>query len=148
MESKALHIETGVVSYTLNDAVTICFNPTDTGFVEGIFKTFSDLDAKQEAIKADVAKLKAEIDAGGDKHKVFDYMREKDAEMREMIDTALGQPVCDALFGGLNVYALASGLPVWANLLLALIDEIDTTYAQEQKMTDVRIRKYSSKYHK
>ncbi|MBR5285677.1 MAG: hypothetical protein IKU30_02150 [Clostridia bacterium] len=148
MESKTLHIDTGVASYTLNDAVTICFNPTDLVFIERLFSTFGDLDAKQNEIKADVEKLFAEINAGGDKRKLWDYMREKDAEMRTAIDSALGAPVCDALFGKLSMYAIANGLPVWANLLLGIIDEVDTTYVNEQKLTDSRIRKYSSKYHK
>ena len=70
-----------------------------------------------------------------------------DAEMRSMIDEALGAPVCDALFGDMNVYALADGLPVWANLMLAVMDEIDTSFARQQKLTDPRISKYTAKYH-
>ena len=63
-----------------------------------------------------------------------------------MIDEALGQPVCGALFGGMNVYAMADGLPVWCNLMLALMDEVDTSFAREQKATNPRIRKYTAKY--
>lgn len=138
METKALQFDTGVVNYDINGVINISFNPTDTTFVEGLFKTFDDLDKKQEAYKA-------EIEAA-DKREIFNIARRRDAEMRQMIDAALGAPVCDALFGGMNVYALASGLPVWANLLLTIMDEIDTVFAREQKMTDGRIRKYSEKY--
>ena len=138
MESKALQFDTGVVDYNINDVVHISFNPTDTAFVEGLFKTFDALDAKQEAYRAEAEKA--------EKREIFAIARRWDAEMREMLDETLGAPVCDALFGDMNVYAMASGLPVWANLLLAIMDEVDTVFAREQKMTDARVRKYSEKY--
>ena len=140
MESKALSFATGLVTYDLNGKVELTFNPTDSAFVERLFNTFDELDKKQEAYKAEVEKAK--------KREIFDIARKRDAEMREMIDGALGIPVCDAVFGTMNVYALADGLPVWANLLLAIMDEIDTVFAREQKQSNVRIRKYSEKYKK
>ena len=76
----------------------------------------------------------------------FEIARRRDAEMRAMIDEAMGVPVCDALFGGMNVYAVADGLPVWCNLMLAIFDLIDTTFAAEQKKTNPRIAKYTAKY--
>ena len=138
MESKALSFATGLVTYDLNGKIELTFNPTDTAFVEKLFNTFDELDKKQEAYKAEVENAK--------KREIFDIARKRDEEMREMIDSALGVPVCEAVFGGMNVYALADGLPVWANLLLAIMDEIDTSFAREQKQSDVRIRKYSEKY--
>ena len=140
MESKALQFDTGLVNYQLNDTVTVSFNPTDAAFVERLFKTFDALDEKQESYKAEIEKA--------EKREIFAIARRRDAEMREMIDETLRAPVCDALFGGMNVYALASGLPVWANLLLTIMDEIDTVFAREQKLTDSRIKKYSEKYSK
>lgn len=138
MESKSLSFDTGVISYDLNGKVTITFNPTDAAYVEGLYSTFEELDKKQEQYKAEAARA--------EKREVFALARKLDAEMREMIDTALGTPVCEALFGGMNIYALANGLPVWANLLLTIMDEIDASFTREQKLTDGRIRKYSEKY--
>ena len=89
-----------------------------------------------------------DIEKMADKRKVFDYARERDTEMRGMIDEVFGAPVSDALFGGMNVYAMAGGLPVWCNLMLAVMDEIDTTFAREQKATNPRIAKYTAKYRK
>lgn len=48
----------------------------------------------------------------------------------------------------MNVYALANGLAVWCNLMLAVMDEVDSTYAREQKATNPRIAKYTAKYQK
>ena len=83
-----------------------------------------------------------------DRAKIFDLMRERDKEMRELIDGVFDAPVCAMLFGGMNVYAMASGLPVWANLMLAIMDEVDTAFAREQKATNPRVQKYMAKYHK
>ncbi len=111
-----IRFETGLVSYNLNDVCEVSFNPTDSAFVERLFHTFDTLDRKQDAYKA-------EIENVSDRRKIFDIARERDAEMRGMIDEALGAPVCDALFGGMNVYAMADGLPVWCNLMLAVMDD-------------------------
>lgn len=136
-----LHISTGVVTYTLNDSVSVSFNPTDSAFVEKLFHTFDTLDQKQAAYKE-------EIDRMTDRSKIFEFARSRDAEMREMIDSVFDTPVCAALFGDMNVYAMADGLPVWCNLMLAIMDEIDTSFAREQKLTNPRIAKYTEKYKK
>ena len=138
---RQLSFETGLVSYSLNDRCEVSFNPTDSAFVERMFSTFDTLDQKQEAYTAEIEKT-------SDRRKIFDIARARDAEMREMIDGVFGTPVCDALFGSMNVYALADGLPVWCNLMLAVMDEIDTSFAREQKATNPRIQKYTAKYHR
>ena len=84
----------------------------------------------------------------GNHREIFEIARLRDTEMRELIDGVFGRPVCAELFGDMNVYAMADGLPVWCNFLLAVMDEIDTTFAREQKLTNPRIQKYTAKYHK
>jgi len=136
-----LNFETGVVTYSVNNgACEISFNPTDSAFVEKLFNAFDALDKKQEAYKAEIERV-------ADKREIFEIARKRDAEMREIIDGIFG-PVSNSLFGDMNVYALAGGLPVWCNFLLAVIDEIDTAFAREQKATNPRIAKYTAKYHK
>lgn len=140
MESKQLSFADGLVSYGLNGKFDLIFNPTDSAFVERLFNTFYDLDKKQAEVEKEFEKA--------DKREVFEIARKRDAEMRDMIDSALEAPVCDAVFGRMNVYALANGLPAWANMLLSVMDEIETSFAREQKQMDIRIRKYSEKYKK
>ena len=126
---KELTVLTGMQEYRLNDACTVFFNPTDTAFGEKLFGAFETLDRKQDAYKAEV-----------------ETARKMDAEMRDIVNDVFGVDVCTALFGGMNVYALADGLPVWANLMLAIMDEIDTAFARESKATNPRISKYTKKY--
>ena len=135
-----LNFETGLITYTLNGACEVRFNPTDSAFVEKLFDAFDSLDKKQDAYKSEVEKL-------ADKREVFRVARERDREMREIIDGVFEQPVCEKLFGSMNVYAIADGLPVWCNLMLAVMEEIDTTFAREQKRTNPRVAKYTAKYH-
>lgn len=136
-----LNFDTGVVTFSVNGKAEVSFNPTDSGFVERLFLTFDDLDKKQESYKDEISKV-------GDKREIFEIARRRDKEMREMVDGIFASSVCDAVFGGMNVYALADGLPVWCNFLLAVMEEIDTTFAREQKATNPRIAKYTAKYHK
>lgn len=139
-----LVIDSGVVARTLATTdgreCVISFNPTDAQFVERLFDAFDTLDKRQEAYKR-------EVQTNADKREVFDVARRMDGEMREVISGVFGGvDVCAALFGGMNVYALADGLPVWANLMLAVMDEVDTSFAREQKLTNPRIAKYTKKY--
>ena len=117
-----IKFSTGLVTYNINGAVTVSFNPTDTTFVEKLYETFNALDKKQE-------EQQAELDAATDKSAIFDIARARDTEMRAMID---------------GIFEV----PVWANFLLAIMDEIDTSFAREQKLTNPRINKYTAKYRK
>ena len=136
-----LNFATGVVTFTVNGKCDISFNPTDSAFVERLFNAFDTLDKKQEAYKTEISKVR-------DNREIFDIARRRDEEMRELIDGVFERPVCRDLFGGMNVYAMADGLPVWCNFLLTVMDEVDTTFAREQKLTNPRIQKYTAKYHK
>ena len=136
-----LNFDTGVVTFTVNDRAEVSFNPTDSNFVERLFNAFDSLDKRQDAYKEEVSKI-------ADKRKVFELARSLDKEMRVMIDDIFQQPVCESIFGGMNVYALADGLPVWCNFLLVVMDQIDTTFAREQKAQNPRIAKYTAKYHR
>lgn len=135
-----LNFETGLVTFGINGKCEVTFNPTDSAFVERLFNAFDTLDKRQDAYKAEVEKT-------ADKREIFAIARKRDAEMREIIDGVFSEPVCSMIFGDMNVYALADGLPVWANLMLAVMDTVDTTFSREQKRTNPRIAKYTAKYH-
>lgn len=137
---KELRFDTGLVPYQLNDTVEVAFNPTDMAFAERLFKVFDALDKKQS--EYDAEKINTDV------RQFFDAARRLDGEMRGMIDEVFGQPVCAALFGGMNVYALADGLPVWCNLLFAIMDEIDSGVVREKTASNPRIQKYTAKYHR
>lgn len=136
-----LQVATGLQSYTINGTTEILFNATDSDFVERLFHVFYKVDGKQRHYQERVAKM-------SDNREVFAFMREVDAEIRQEIDGLFDAPVCAPVFGRMNVFALADGLPVWANLLLAILDQVDTTFAREQKATNPRIQKYTAKWNK
>ena len=137
-EKKELRFDTGVVTYQINGGFELTFNPTDIVFIERLYDTFYALDEKQEAYKAEVE--------AAQKREVFEIARRRDTEMREMLDGVLGEGASTQLFGGMNVYALADGLPVWANLLLTILDETDSVMNSEKARGDSRLRKYTEKY--
>lgn len=140
MENKQLVFDDGLVEFDVNGKAKIVLNPTDSVFVEKLYAAFESLDVKQDAYKSRIEKV-------GDKKEIFGIAREMDAEMRAVIDGVFG-PVSTAVFGDMNTYAMAGGLPIWCNFMLAVMDEIDTTFAREQKATNPRISKYTSKYHR
>ena len=138
--SNAIKFNTGLVDYDVN-GVTVKINPTDLAFIERIFDTFNRMDDKQE-------EYSKAIEAAKDTNKIFEVLRRMEAEMRAEIDGVFNAEVCEGIFGKLSVYALADGLPLWVNLMLALIDEMDSSFAREKRATNPRIKKYTDKYKK
>lgn len=138
---RELNFDDGLVTYTVNGKCQVSFNPTDSNFVEKLYLAFEDLDKKQDGYKAQIEKM-------GDKKQIFAFARERDREMRDIINSVFDAPIADDLFVDRNVYALAEGVPVWCNFMLAIMDEIDSTFSREQKFTNPRIKKYIDKVQK
>lgn len=134
-----IKFDSGLRTFTLNGAIEVSFNATDGTFVENIYNVFEEIDKKQEEYSNRVKKV-------ADKREIFKILRELDAEVRALIDGLFNAPVCDAVLGRMNVCALADGLPVWACLLLAVVDELDTEFSREQKAKNEAIKKYTNKW--
>ena len=126
--------------YNINGKIVIRFNPLDSEFVKRFIAAAEALADCQEKFGNDVQ--------GVEPDNFFAISEQTNAKMREIINDVFGFDSCSALFGEMNVYALADGLPVWANLMLTIMDEVDTTFAREQKATNPRVSKYTKKYHK
>lgn len=136
-----LNFDTGLVSYSINGAVDVAFNPTDLAFIQRIFRTFDLLEEKQHEYD------RARADASDNKS-FFELSRRMDNEMREVIDDAFGKAVCADVFGSMNVYAVAGGLPVWCNLIFSVIDLFDASVTAETAKTNPRLEQYLKKYRK
>ena len=130
-ETKTLSFATGLKEYDLNGVCTIWFNPTDESFTQSLYELFGELENLQNSF------------AEGDG---FEKFRDLDTEMRGKIDGLLGEGVSDKLFGNMNCYAIADGLPVWTNLMLALLYEISESYEREFGKTDSRVKAHEKKY--
>ena len=135
---KNLSFSDGLEEYTLNDRVTVRFNPTDASFLERLSELFSRLDALQEEVST--------LQDSTPEEEVFPLAKSLDARMRDLLDGFFGTPVCEALFGSMNLFASAGGLPVWANLLLALTEEVESAMQGELSAREARIAKYTEKY--
>lgn len=134
-----LNIGTGLKEYNLNGAVKVYFNPTDAGFAEKVVNTFTGLEGKQDVYRKELSEAKTPAD-------VFAVAHKWDSDIRSMIDSAFGVPVCQAVFGDMNVYALADGLPVWMNLMFAVMDEISAGFENIGEEIPAKIRAYTDKY--
>ena len=137
---KNLSFSDGLEEYSLNDRVTVRFNPTDASFLERLAALFEKLDSLQEEVAATQETTPEE--------EVFPLARSLDARMRSLLDEFFGVPVCEPLFGTMNLFASAGGLPVWANLLLALSEEAESAMQGELTAREKRIAKYTAKYKK
>ena len=135
-----LNFDTGLVTYKVNGQCEITFNPADVAFVKRLFNTFDGLSKRQDDIDVE----NGEIDGTA----LFDLAEQREKEMRAEIDDIFGDNVCDKIFGKVSVYALAGGLPLWCNFLMAVIDKIDAAIEDEQKLASPRVAKYMAKYAK
>lgn len=138
---KELNFDSGLVTYSLNGKCEVSFNPTDSNFVERLYNAFEDLDKKQDVYREKASNVT-------DGRSMFEFAHEMDAEMRKSIDNLFESSVCEPLFGGMNVYASANGLPLWCNLLLSVMDECESAVSKEKNLSNPRIAKYMEKWKK
>lgn len=136
---KDFEFESGVVTYRINGKREVSFNPNDVEFLEKLFTAFGELDETQ-------AKYQRQLEKGRGTKEIFAIARKLDEEMRSTIDGVFGEGFCADVFGTMNVNALAKGLPAWANLILAFMDEVNGALVAEKKQTDSRVKKYVAKY--
>ena len=135
---KELNFDLGLNEYDLGGKVTVKFNPTDVSFLEKLSESFATLDRIQEEVKRE------EI---SDEKDVYNLAKNLDTKLRDIIDALFGMDVCTPLFGEMNLFASAGGLPVWANLMLAIADEVQASMQGELEKRNDKIRKYTEKYH-
>ena len=136
-----LSFETGLQEFRLNEKCTVRFNPTDTNFIARIYDAFDALDKKQDDYRR-------RLDETEDPAELISMMKERDVEMREIIDKVFDSPICEPLFGSVSVFSMAGGSPIWANLFFAIIDVIDADIDTQTKMKNPKIEKYVRKYAK
>ena len=135
---KELNFDLGLNEYDLGGKVTVKFNPTDVSFLEKLSDSFATLDKIQEEVK---------LEEISDEKDVYNLAKNLDAKMRDIINALFDTDVCTPLFGEMNLFSSAGGLPVWANLMLAIADEVQAYMSNELKERENRIRKYTEKYH-
>lgn len=138
MEKKILQIETGLKEFSLNDAVTVRFNPTDSAFVGKIYTTFSELEKKQEEYQKKIME--------GTTDEVIELTKTLDKEMRDTLEDIFGVDVVTPLIGNANVYSMAGGMPIWTNILLAVMDELEVSTEEQRKLNAEKIAFYTKKY--
>ena len=136
---KSLNFDLGVEEYLLAGKVAVSFNPTDMNFLERLASAFEELDRIQEEVRASREKIT-------DDREVFPVARELDEKMRAILNALFGKEICEPLFGGMNLFASSGGLPVWANLILAVTDEGQEAMQGELDKREKRIAKYVAKY--
>lgn len=136
-----LSVNTGVVEYTLNDTVKLRINPTDPAFAKRIFGRFSELESEDKAWREKISNT-------NDAEELLRVYDEGDAMFRRAIDDTLGEGVADAVLGDVSALAFADGFPVWMNIFIAILDEMDVKVKQELKASNPRMEKYLKKYHR
>ena len=146
---RALSFDNGLVSFEVNgipDAVR--FNPTDTDFFRRLYATFEDIDRLCEQYK-----LRVNVIDANDLKAQYNLMVDLDKDITDRIDTVFGDPGLSArifTIDGLSISpnALAGGLPIWANFLLAVLEEREDAFKEQEKLSKSRMDKYLKKYKK
>lgn len=138
---KELSFDSGLVTYSLGGKCEVSFNPADWAFAERLYNTVDEMGKLQEGYDKKYQEIQ-------DPKEAFNIARQRDSEMGKVLDGLFGVPVCETLFGNMSLCAFADGFPVWLNLLLAVVDEVEDGIGVIQKQADPRIAKYKAKYQK
>ena len=138
---KELSFDSGVVSYSLNGKCEVSFNPADRVFAQRLYDAID----KMEKLQNDYAKKGEDLQG---LEGAFSLAQQRDEEMGEVLDGLFGAPVCAAVFGDMSLCAFSSGFPVWLNLMLTIVDEMDDNIGSIKDQAEARIDKYKAKYQK
>lgn len=119
--------------------VTVKFNPTDTLMAKRIYEAFEDFD--------DLAtNYSHNIDGAKNAQELFKITDELEREMRKRLDLLFQKNISDDLLGEVSCCASVDGAPIWVNILLAVFDKMESSYAEERKLSSEKIKKYTDKY--
>ena len=133
--------DTGVQEFKVNGGRTIRFNPADIGFAETLYSVIAKVTDIDDERKRKTEKVQ-------DYAKIFDYNRSADNRMRETVDAVFGADFCKDVFGDIRLSAMADGLSVIENFVLAVLDQMDESVTENLAKRDARIAKYTAKYAK
>lgn len=148
MADISLKIESGEKEIELVNAkrglsVSVVVAVYDVFFLGRIVEAAERLDG----LHSELQKLAPSENAGAEKFiEFYRKSREYDKQMREVIDELFDVEVCDTLFPRQSMFTVGDGAPTWANILYAIIDQMDEGLAGEKEKAQSRIRKYSAKY--
>ena len=144
-----INLKTGVKTFNINGVCEISFNPADLETLEKINSLFTTLEAENKKFLSKKKKANTK--------EIFAIARQMDQRARDGITDIFGVDVCTAVFGKMNVYATnGEGLPLWAGLLIGILDAVAEETAAEQEMSAADIAKkslspaalkYLEKYH-
>ena len=139
--SNLITLDTGLKEFDLNGAVTVMFNPGDIAFLQRLYEAF-------ERIQAIEAEKQSKATGITEPAELWKVSAEYDEKIRADINQLFDKDVCTPVFGSMSISAVADGLPLWCNLIMAIIDLMDTNIQQETKAQKARIDKYVKKYHR
>ena len=129
-----INFDTGLVTYNINGKYSFTANPTDAGFIKKLYGAFEALQEQQEIHESDGAA------------ETFNRAAELDAKMRGIVDNALGEGASSAIFGAMNLYAFAGGVPVWLNLWFSIIEEVSGAAENQRALLNPRLEEYMARY--
>ncbi len=136
-----IEYSTGVKTYEVAGG-EISFNPTDTEFSRRLYDCFEKL----ANLQTEGEVKNAEVEQDG--RKLYDMIGEREAEMRKNIENVFGEGSASKIFPDTGLYALADGLPVWANFLLAIVDIVEEASDKEIGIATPRADMLMKKYGK
>lgn len=140
MRREELELDDGLLCLSINGKSETVFNPTDIGFIERVYRVFEQLDGIQTDLEKRIR--------ASERDQIFAIAREADEQMRELVDGVMGAGTCAAQFGDVNVYARAGGLPLWTNLLFAVLDRCEAEVGAQEAAMSPRLEQYAKKWAK
>lgn len=132
-----IRFDDGRRSFKVNGAAEIQFNPTDISFIKRVQDAYGSLKKKQSTYQKEIEAI------GDDPEKLLDYCMGLDKEMRDMIDSCFTEPVCQKVFGYMNVYSMSNGLPIWSHFMRAVEEQCEAALKEEDKASRELAKKYA-----
>lgn len=138
---KELIIDTGLKQYKLAEDCVVEFNPTDSEFASKLFDTYEKLESMQK-------EYKEALEKETNNKAIMEKSKDFNNKIKEALNAVFDRDICTPICGDISVFALSDGMPIWAKILLVIIDEMNDAFTAEQKKQRAQIDKYTKKYHR
>lgn len=140
-----INVALGVKEYPIqgvNGEYILRINPTDDDFAEAL----SHLVEACDKIEENYSNMLKDEDDGVE---IWNISRARNKELRDLVDSVLGDKFCDTVYGHISLHAGdGDGLPLWLSLIFTIFDEMSEEIARENAAMKPRLDKYIGKYKK
>jgi|GEM_PF-674698 len=142
----SLNLDIGLKTFDINGDPerAISFPPSDSVFISRLYDGFEKIEDYHQTLQKELTEAEGTPE-------VLDIGREADNAIKAILNgmfSDYNDNASDIVFGKLSSVGVAGGVPLWAGLIIAVLEECDGYAVKQSTITNPRLKKLLAKYKK